>query len=48
MSILLSHWHCILPAAVLIIAMILMNGKSKDKDKDDKETITHHSNTDEV
>jgi purine-cytosine permease-like protein len=33
MEFLLSHWHCILPVAVIIIALFFMNrGNEKDKD----------------
>lgn len=30
MDFLLSHWHCILPAAGIIAALFLMRNKSKD------------------
>jgi hypothetical protein len=30
MELLLSHWHCILPAAVIILGMFLLN---RDKSK---------------
>jgi hypothetical protein len=34
MEFLLSHWHCILPAAVIVIVMIL---QSRGKKKNSKE-----------
>lgn len=33
MELLLSHWHCILPAAVIIAAMIFMNKKNDKKNE---------------
>ncbi len=34
MGILLTHWHCILPAIVIVIVSVLMNRKkSKDSEK---------------
>lgn len=33
MVFLLSHWHCILPVAGIIIAMFLMRDKSDSKKK---------------
>lgn len=35
MSLFLSHWHCILPAAGLIIAAILMCGRQKNKNDEE-------------
>lgn len=35
MQLLLAHWHCILPAAAIIIGLVLMNrggGKGSPKD----------------
>ncbi len=33
MEFLLSHWHCILPAIAILVAVILMNrGKAKKAD----------------
>lgn len=30
MDLLLSHWHCILPVFIIILAMIFMRDKKKD------------------
>jgi hypothetical protein len=35
MQILLSHWHCILPIAGVLVAMFLMRGKQGDKENTD-------------
>jgi hypothetical protein len=29
----LSHWHCLLPAAIIILAVIFMGDKPKNKNK---------------
>lgn len=29
MELLLSHWHCILPALAIVAGMFFMNGKEK-------------------
>ncbi len=40
MEFLLSHWHCILPAAVLLVAAFFMNRGSKgDKAKKDSGSL---------
>jgi len=31
MEFLLSHWHCVLPAAVIAIVCLLLNRKEKPK-----------------
>jgi hypothetical protein len=31
MEFLLSHWHCILPAAGIAVALLFMRGKPADK-----------------
>lgn len=45
MSILINHWHCIVPAIAIIAALIVMeirnrnssgNGKNKDDDNADR------------
>ncbi len=33
MGFLLSHWHCILPVAAILIAMLFMREKPKDQGK---------------
>jgi hypothetical protein len=33
MEFLFSHWHCILPAAAIIAAVLLMRDKPKKRDK---------------
>jgi hypothetical protein len=34
MEFLLSHWHCVLPAAVIVVVVLLQSlGKKKDKEK---------------
>ncbi|MDR3295842.1 MAG: hypothetical protein LBT26_08460 [Clostridiales Family XIII bacterium] len=38
MSILLSHWHCILPAAAIVAGMLLMNRKRPDKQEERPKT----------
>lgn len=35
MDVLISHWHCILPAAGIIIVVILMRDKPKDQNPKD-------------
>jgi hypothetical protein len=48
MALLLSHWHCIIPAAAIIIAMIFMN-RDKPKKKSDaadrKKEISYQDKT---
>lgn len=36
MEILLSHWHCILPAIAIVIGVIFMN-RDKSKEKSDRD-----------
>jgi hypothetical protein len=39
MELLLSHWHCVLPIAAILIGLFLLSrGKSKDKDGTDGRT----------
>lgn len=39
MQLLLSHWHCILPAAVLILGMVFLNrGSSEEEGTGEKRT----------
>lgn len=43
MEILASHWHCIIPAAVILLAMVFMqikdrNNKTQDDRSDYKKT----------
>jgi hypothetical protein len=33
MQFILSHWHCLLPMAGVLVAMVLMRGKSEDSEK---------------
>lgn len=33
MDILISHWHCIIPAAAILLAMVFLCGKAKNKNK---------------
>jgi hypothetical protein len=37
MEFLLSHWHCVLPAAVIAAAIFFMRDKSKEKRKDESD-----------
>lgn len=30
MDLLLAHWHCILPALIIVVAMFFMKDKNKD------------------
>ncbi len=34
MGLLLSHWHCILPVFIIVIAMFFMREKPKKDNKD--------------
>lgn len=34
MNLLLAHWHCILPALIIVVAMFLMRDKKKDGEDD--------------
>jgi hypothetical protein len=34
MEILISHWHCILPAAAILMGLLLMNRKPKGNGAD--------------
>jgi hypothetical protein len=36
MEFLSSHWHCIVPAAAILLAMFLMRDKSENKGKDQR------------
>jgi hypothetical protein len=36
MDFLLSHWHCIMPLAIIAIALLLMNKKKKDSGDEKK------------
>lgn len=31
MGILISHWHCIIPAVAILLAMVFLHGKDKNK-----------------
>ena len=33
MDILISHWHCIIPAIAILLAMVFLRVKDNDKDK---------------
>lgn len=33
MDILISHWHCIIPVAAILLAMVFLRGKDSDKNK---------------
>lgn len=33
MDILISHWHCIIPAVAILLAMAFLRGKDSGKDK---------------
>lgn len=39
MNFLLSHWHCILPLATIIVAVIFMRDKTKSK-KDEQHNLS--------
>lgn len=46
MEFLLSHWHCILPAAGILVAMFLMREKPA-KEKNDRIDTVIPQNTDQ-
>jgi hypothetical protein len=35
MELLLSHWHCILPVALIAVAMLFMRDKPREPDRED-------------
>ena len=39
MDILISHWHCIIPAVAILLALVLLQGKDTGKTKKNKENI---------
>jgi len=49
MRILAEHWHCFLPAAIIIIAALLMNHGEKEKGRNtpsETHSITKHKEND--
>lgn len=45
MSILISHWHCILPVFGIIIAAFLMRDKSSNNEENDSNKRNNHLNS---
>lgn len=41
MDILISHWHCIIPAVVILLAVVFLHGKDSDKDKNGENKNAH-------
>lgn len=41
MNILISHWHCIIPAVAILLAMVFLRGKDSDKDKKGNDKNAH-------
>lgn len=41
MDILISHWHCIIPAVAILLAMVFLCVKDNDKDKKGKDKNAH-------
>lgn len=39
-NMLISHWHCIIPVAVILLAMVFMHGKNSRKGEQN-ENITN-------
>lgn len=39
MDILISHWHCIIPAIAMLLAMFFLRGKDSDTNKKKKTKI---------
>lgn len=33
MDILINHWHCIIPAVAILLAMVFLRDKDSDKNK---------------
>ena len=41
MDILISHWHCIIPAVAILLAMVFLRGKDSGKDRKGENKNTH-------
>ena len=41
MNILISHWHCIIPAVVILLAIFFLRGKDSDQTKKDEKKDAH-------
>lgn len=41
MGILVSHWHCIIPAVAILLAMVFLCGKDRDKNKKEENENVH-------
>lgn len=39
MDILINHWHCIIPVAAILLAMVFLRDKDSSKDKKAKTKI---------
>lgn len=44
MEFLISHWHCIIPAVAMLLAMFFLRGKDSDKNKKEKTKIPMKNN----
>ena len=42
MNILISHWHCIIPAVVILLAIFFLRGKDSDQAKNDAKKDAHN------
>lgn len=41
MDILISHWHCIIPAIAILLATVFLRGKDSDMNKKDENKNAH-------
>lgn len=41
MALLISHWHCIIPAVAILFAMVFLRDKDSGKDKKGENQNTH-------
>lgn len=41
MDILINHWHCIIPAAAILVAMVCLHIKDSDENKKCKNKSAH-------
>ena len=41
MDILINHWHCIIPAVVMLLAMFFLRSKDSDKNQNGEYKDTH-------